>query len=64
MKRIKIQCVEPMHRIFIRSFVYFQNRLRGGGHGIAASRMDAKLNAAGWMSESMGGLRLEHGMLL
>lgn len=42
----------------------FQNRLRGGGHGIAASRMDAKLNAAGWMSENMGGLRLEYGMLL
>ncbi|XP_028777076.1 presequence protease 1, chloroplastic/mitochondrial [Neltuma alba] len=33
-----------------------ENRLRGGGHGIAASRMDAKLNAAGWMSENMGGL--------
>ncbi|KAI9108927.1 hypothetical protein K1719_020232 [Acacia pycnantha] len=33
------------------------NRLRGAGHGIAASRGDAKLNAAGWMSENMGGLR-------
>jgi len=40
--------------------VYCQNRLRGSGHGIAAARMDAKLNAAGWMSEKMGGLRLEN----
>lgn len=38
--------------------IYFQNRLRGSGHGIAASRMDAKLNTAGWISEQMGGVRL------
>lgn len=41
-------------------FVCFQNRLRGSGHGIAAARMDAKLNTAGWMTEMMGGLRLEY----
>lgn len=35
-----------------------QNRLRGGGHGIAAARMDAKLNVPGWISEQMGGVRL------
>lgn len=47
--------------ILIIYFVPFcQNRLRGSGHGIAAARMDAKLNAAGWMSEKMGGLRLEY----
>lgn len=33
-----------------------ENRLRGSGHGIAAARMDAKLNVAGWISEKMGGL--------
>ncbi|KAI3906118.1 hypothetical protein MKW92_023745 [Papaver armeniacum] len=33
-----------------------ENRLRGSGHGIAAARMDAKLNVAGWISEQMGGL--------
>ncbi|VAI49572.1 unnamed protein product [Triticum turgidum subsp. durum] len=33
-----------------------ENRLRGSGHGIAAARMDAKLNAAGWISEQMGGV--------
>ncbi|KAI4295632.1 hypothetical protein L6164_035656 [Bauhinia variegata] len=33
-----------------------ENRLRGSGHGIAAARMDAKLNVAGWVSEKMGGL--------
>ena len=34
-----------------------QSALRGRGHSIAASRMDAKLNVAGWVSEQMGGLR-------
>uniref|UniRef100_A0ACD5ZJ08 Uncharacterized protein n=1 Tax=Avena sativa TaxID=4498 RepID=A0ACD5ZJ08_AVESA len=33
-----------------------ENRLRGSGHGIAAARMDAKLNAAGWIGEQMGGV--------
>ncbi|KAL7118941.1 hypothetical protein ACP275_02G032500 [Erythranthe tilingii] len=33
-----------------------ENRLRGSGHGIAAARMDAKLNVAGWISEQMGGI--------
>ncbi|XP_062176644.1 presequence protease 1, chloroplastic/mitochondrial-like [Alnus glutinosa] len=33
-----------------------ENRLRGSGHGIAAARMDAKLNVAGWISEKMGGV--------
>lgn len=33
-----------------------ENRIRGSGHGIAAARMDAKLNVAGWVSEQMGGV--------
>ncbi|XVF67600.1 hypothetical protein PTKIN_Ptkin10aG0134200 [Pterospermum kingtungense] len=33
-----------------------ENRLRGSGHGIAATRIDAKLNVAGWISEQMGGV--------
>lgn len=33
-----------------------ENRLRGSGHGIAAARMDAKLNTAGWIAEQMGGV--------
>jgi hypothetical protein len=33
-----------------------ENRLISSGHGIAASRMDAKLNVAGWISEQMGGV--------
>ncbi|XP_057488113.1 presequence protease 2, chloroplastic/mitochondrial-like isoform X2 [Actinidia eriantha] len=33
-----------------------ESRLRGSGHGIAAARMDAKLNVAGWISEQMGGV--------
>ncbi|CAH8386704.1 unnamed protein product [Eruca vesicaria subsp. sativa] len=36
--------------------ISMQNRLRGSGHGVAAARMDAMLNVAGWMSEQMGGL--------
>ncbi|KAG6468250.1 hypothetical protein ZIOFF_072823 [Zingiber officinale] len=33
-----------------------ESRLRGRGHGIAAARMDAKLNVAGWIPEQMGGI--------
>nr|KAJ0224317.1 hypothetical protein LSAT_V11C100006130 [Lactuca sativa] len=33
-----------------------ENRLRGSGHGVAAARMDVKLNSAGWISEQMGGV--------
>ncbi|PWA44349.1 presequence protease 2 [Artemisia annua] len=33
-----------------------ENRLRGSGHGVAAARMDAKLNSAGWIAEQMGGI--------
>ncbi|KAJ6846552.1 presequence protease 1, chloroplastic/mitochondrial-like [Iris pallida] len=33
-----------------------ESRLRGSGHGVAAARMDAKLNVAGWISEQMGGI--------
>ncbi|KAA8536181.1 hypothetical protein F0562_028659 [Nyssa sinensis] len=33
-----------------------ENRIRGSGHGIAAARMDAKLNVAGWVAEQMGGV--------
>lgn len=33
-----------------------EGRLRGSGHSIAAARMDAKMNVAGWVSEQMGGL--------
>lgn len=33
-----------------------ESAMRGRGHSIAASRMDAKMNVAGWVSEQMGGL--------
>lgn len=35
----------------------FQDQLQGSGHGIAAARMEAKLNVAGWINEQMGGVR-------
>lgn len=28
----------------------------GGGHSVAASRLDAQRSVAGWVSEQMGGL--------
>lgn len=28
----------------------------GGGHGVAAARLDAQRSVAGWVSEQMGGL--------
>jgi Zn-dependent M16 (insulinase) family peptidase len=33
-----------------------ESRITGGGHSVAAARLDAKLNSAGWVSEQMGGL--------
>ncbi|XVF45162.1 hypothetical protein PTKIN_Ptkin02bG0182900 [Pterospermum kingtungense] len=39
-----------------QSKAIMENQLRGSGHGIAAARMDAKLNVAGWISEQMGGV--------
>lgn len=33
-----------------------ESRITGRGHSIVASRMDAKLNIAGWVGEQMGGL--------
>ena len=37
--------------------IWMQSRISGGGHSVAAARLDAKLNSAGWVSEQMGGLR-------
>jgi hypothetical protein len=33
-----------------------EGRVSGGGHSVAAARLDGKLNTAGWISEQMGGL--------
>lgn len=44
--------------ILIPKGFFFQNQLRGSGHRIAATRMDAKLSISGWISEQMGGIRL------
>ena len=38
-------------------FDVFQDQLQGSGHNIAAARMEAKLNVAGWIGEQMGGVR-------
>ena len=52
-----IQITIRMHAFCCLMISLTQNRLRGSGHGIAAARMDAKLNAAGWISEQLGGVR-------
>ncbi|XAR59465.1 hypothetical protein NMG60_11015307 [Bertholletia excelsa] len=33
-----------------------ESGIRGSGHRVAAARMDAKLNVAGWIGEQMGGV--------
>lgn len=40
----------------MQSKARMENKLTGSGHGIAAARLDAKLNVAGWVNEQMGGL--------
>ncbi|XP_010546463.1 PREDICTED: presequence protease 1, chloroplastic/mitochondrial-like [Tarenaya hassleriana] len=48
---------QPRFKQFVsQSKAQMENRLRGSGHGIAATRMEAMLNVSGWMSEQMGGL--------
>ncbi|XP_058097080.1 presequence protease 2, chloroplastic/mitochondrial, partial [Magnolia sinica] len=48
---------QPRFKQFVsQSKARMENRLRGSGHGIAAARMDAKLNVAGWIAEQMGGV--------
>ncbi|XP_078157375.1 presequence protease 2, chloroplastic/mitochondrial-like isoform X2 [Carex rostrata] len=53
-----VQFKEPQRfkQFVSQSRARMENRIRGSGHSIAAARMDAKLNAAGWISEQMGGI--------
>ncbi|CAA0807546.1 Presequence protease 2-chloroplastic/mitochondrial [Striga hermonthica] len=56
-----IQDVQLTDRKRFKQFVSqsksrMEKRLRGSGHDIAAARMDAKLNTAGWIYEKIGGL--------
>ncbi|XP_074330067.1 presequence protease 1, chloroplastic/mitochondrial-like [Apium graveolens] len=39
-----------------QSKAQMEDQLLGSGHGIAAARMEAKLNVAGWINEQMGGV--------
>ncbi|KAH7306374.1 hypothetical protein KP509_22G008200 [Ceratopteris richardii] len=59
--RILLQDVQFTDQQRFKQFVSqskarMENALRGRGHSIAAARMDAKMNIAGWVSEQMGGL--------
>lgn len=59
--RILLQDVQFTDQQRFKQFVSqskarMESALRGRGHSIAASRMDAKMNVAGWVSEQMGGL--------
>ncbi|XP_071691752.1 presequence protease 1, chloroplastic/mitochondrial-like [Rutidosis leptorrhynchoides] len=56
-----LQDVEFADQELFKQFVsqskaIMENRLRNSGHDIAAARMDAKLNSAGWIREQMGGV--------
>lgn len=57
LSKIRVYLVLSLKLVMLIVDLTFQNRLRGSGHGIAAARMDAKLNVAGWVSEQMGGVR-------
>ncbi|MCO5572009.1 hypothetical protein L7F22_025760 [Adiantum nelumboides] len=59
--RILLQDVQFTDQQRFKQFVCqskarMESAMRGRGHSIAASRMDAKMNVAGWVSEQMGGL--------
>ncbi|KAK1413896.1 hypothetical protein QVD17_29633 [Tagetes erecta] len=43
-------------RFVSQSKAKLENQLREGGHVLAAARLNAKLNHAGWMAEQMGGI--------
>lgn len=43
-------------RFVSESKAKLENHLREGGHGLAATRMNAKLNHAGWIAEQMDGI--------
>ncbi|KAI3723811.1 hypothetical protein L2E82_35569 [Cichorium intybus] len=43
-------------RFVSESKARLENQLREGGHGLVATRLNAKLNHAGWITEQMGGI--------
>lgn len=43
-------------RFVSESKAKLENQLREGGHGFVATRLNAKLNHAGWITEQMGGI--------
>ncbi|KAL8210466.1 hypothetical protein R6Q57_004903 [Mikania cordata] len=43
-------------RFVLQSKAKLENQLRDGGHILAAARLNAKLNHAGWIAEQMGGI--------
>uniref|UniRef100_A0A2P2KDS5 Uncharacterized protein MANES_10G066200 n=1 Tax=Rhizophora mucronata TaxID=61149 RepID=A0A2P2KDS5_RHIMU len=56
LQEVQLTDQQRFKQFVCQSKARMENRLRGSGHGIAAVRMDAKLNVAGWISEQMGGL--------
>ncbi|KAJ6671254.1 hypothetical protein OIU85_015050 [Salix viminalis] len=55
-KKSNLQTSNALSSLFPKAKAGMENRLRGSGHRIAATRMDAKLNVTGWISEQMGGV--------
>ncbi|KAJ8763421.1 hypothetical protein K2173_002304 [Erythroxylum novogranatense] len=56
LQEVQLTDQQRFKQFVCQSKARMENRLRGSGHRIAAARMDAKLNVAGWISEQMGGL--------
>ncbi|KAM0948972.1 putative peptidase M16, metalloenzyme, LuxS/M16 peptidase, peptidase M16C associated [Dioscorea sansibarensis] len=56
LQEVQFKDQQRFKQFVLQSKARMENRLRGSGHGIAAARMDAKLNVAGWISEQMGGV--------
>ncbi|KAH7679589.1 LuxS/MPP-like metallohydrolase protein [Dioscorea alata] len=56
LQEVQLTDQQRFKQFVLQSKARMENRLRGSGHGIAAARMDAKLNVAGWISEQMGGV--------
>ncbi|KAG0492569.1 hypothetical protein HPP92_005967 [Vanilla planifolia] len=53
---VQLTDLQRFKQFISQSKARMESRLRGSGHGIAAVRMDAKLNVAGWISEQTGGI--------
>ncbi|KAG0573935.1 hypothetical protein KC19_VG222800 [Ceratodon purpureus] len=53
---VKVSDQARFKQFVLQSKFRMEGRISGGGHSVAAARLDVKLNSAGWVSEQLGGL--------